>query len=299
MPSNAVAILNPVAGRTRGQELARLALAELKRRIPDIEVRASSSPDDALAQARAARDSGLVIAVGGDGTVRDVAAGILGGAAELAIVPVGSGNDFTKTIGVPRDIPAACRIAAEGKAVPVDAVRVEMSGPAGTRVRHYINVAGFGFDAMVVAEARRSRHLRGLALYVNAVFRAVRDYHCPQVRLKAGTEEWRQGILLCAVANGRLYGGGMKIAPEAKPDDGLLEVCIADPMNRPGILRALPRLVAGTHVTMKEVRMLRAPEFELELLDPAPVQLDGDVIDTDGYTTFRMSVLQGAVRVRV
>ena len=299
MPQNAVAILNPVAGRARGQELARQAVAELKRRFGELEIRATSSPDDEFTQAREVRDRGLVIAVGGDGTVRDVAAGILGGSAELAIVPVGSGNDFTKTIGVPRDVVAACRIAAEGKAMPVDAVRVEMSGPAGTRVRHYINVAGFGFDAMVVAEARRSRHLRGLALYVNAVFRAVRDYHCPQVRLKVGDREWRQGILLCAAANGRIYGGGMKIAPEAKPDDGLLEICIADPMSRLQIMRALPRLVAGTHVTMREVKMLRAPEMELELVNPAPVQLDGDVIDTSGYTTFRMSVLPGAIRVRV
>jgi diacylglycerol kinase (ATP) len=181
----------------------------------------------------------------------------------------------------------------------VDAVRVELSGPAGTSERHYINVAGFGFDAMVVTEARRSRHLRGLALYVNAVFRAVRDYHCPQVRLKAGGEEWEQGILLLAAANGRIYGGGMRIAPEAKPDDGLLDVCIAAPMNRPEILRALPRLVAGTHVTMKKVRMMRVPDIELELLNQAPVQLDGDVIDTSGYTTFRMSIVPGAVRVRV
>lgn len=295
----AVAILNPAAGRARGQELARLALAELKRRIPEVEVRATASAEDVELQARAVRGRELVVAVGGDGTVRDVAAGLVGGTAELAIVPVGSGNDFTKTIGVPRDIPEACRVAAEGKAVPVDAVRVVMSGPAGTRERHYINVAGFGFDAMVVAEARRSRHLRGLALYVNAVFRAVRDYHCPQVRLKVGSETWEQGILLLAAANGRIYGGGMKIAPEAKPDDGLLEIVIAAPMNRLEILRALPRLVAGTHVTMKEVRMMRAPALELEMLSPAPVQLDGDVIDTSGYTTFRMSVLPGAVRVRV
>lgn len=298
MPQNTVVILNPAAGRARGQELAQLALAELKRRFGELEIRASASPEDEFTQAREVRDRGLVIAVGGDGTVRDVAAGLVGGSAELAIVPVGSGNDFTKTIGVPRDVAAACRVAAEGKAIAVDAVRAEMSGPAGTRVRHYINVAGFGFDAMVAAEARRSRHLRGLALYVNAVFRAVRDYHCPQVRLKVGAEEWQQGILLCAVANGRLYGGGMKIAPEAKPDDGLLDICIAAPMNRLQIMRALPRLVAGTHVTMKEVRMMRAPGLELELVNPAPVQLDGDVIDTSGYTTFRMSVLPGAVRVR-
>jgi diacylglycerol kinase (ATP) len=299
VPQNAVAILNPAAGRRRGQELAQLALAELKRRMPDVEVCATSKPEDVEVQARSARDRPLVVAVGGDGTVRDVAAGLVGSAAELAIVPVGSGNDFAKTIGVPRDIPAACRIAAEGKATAVDAVRAEMSGPAGTRERHYVNVAGFGFDAMVVAEARRSRHLRGLALYVNAVFRAVRDYHCPQVRLKLGDREWRQGILLCAVANGRLYGGGMRIAPEAKPDDGLLDICVAAPMNRPEIMRALPRLVAGTHVTMKKVRMMRAPAMELELVNPAPVQLDGDVIDTSGYTTFRMSIVPGAVRVRV
>lgn len=299
VPSEVVAVVNPVAGRARGQELCRQALSELRRRFGELEIRESSAPGDGVVQARAVRDRKLVVAVGGDGTVREVAEGLVDGTAELAIVPVGSGNDFVKTAGVPRVVAAACRVAAEGRARAVDMVRMTMSGRAGTVVRHYINVAGFGFDAMVVAQAQRSRRLRGLALYVAAVFRAVRDYRCPPVRLATGDREWRQGILLCAAANGRLYGGGMRIAPAAEPDDGQLDVCVAEPMNRPEIIRALPRLVAGTHVTMKKVKMLRVPELTIELLEPTPVQLDGDVIDSSGFSVFHLQVRPAAVQVRV
>jgi diacylglycerol kinase family enzyme len=138
-----------------------------------------------------------------------------------------------------------------------------------------------------------------LPLYLVAVIRALRNLECPLVRIRAGEFEAEQRVLMIAAANGRYYGGGMKVAPEALPDDGLIEVCIADSMGRLSALRKLPRFVAGTHVTLKEVRMLRTPELQLEFLEPVLIELDGDLLVSQPFSRFRLTALPKAINIRV
>jgi diacylglycerol kinase (ATP) len=305
-----VAIVNPAAGRARGVKLRVRAAEELKRLFPDIVFLSTAAPGHAIELAREASDADLVIAIGGDGTVREVASGLVSATGPLdslnprplpllAVVPVGSGNDFLKTVGVPTDVASACRIAREGNVRPVDVMRVEMQDAGRTQIEHFINAAGFGFDAATVAAARKYRHLRGLPLYLFAVLDAVRSYDCPVVRIRTPGFDNRQSVLLIAAANGRYYGGGMKVAPTAAPDDGLIDVCIGDGMGRLSILNKLPRFVAGTHVKLKEVRMLRTPEMELEFSTPVMVQLDGDLLDPQPFRRFHLSVMPGAINLRV
>lgn len=298
MPSSVTAIVNPVAGRGAGTRLRARALPELRRLFLGLHELTTERPGHATELASAARDSGLVIAVGGDGTVREVAAGLAGSTAELAVIPCGSGNDFDKNVGIPRDLDAACRLAAEGRARPLDLVRITARGEAGEQEWLCANAAGFGFDALVIEHARSFRRLRGMPLYLAAVFRAVRSYTCPRVRVTVGDKTWQQPVLLLAAANGRCYGGGMKIAPEAEPDDGQLEICVIDEVGRLTVLRDLPSFIEGTHVRLPEVRMLRAPRLELEFEDPCPLQLDGDLVDTAGYNRFAIEVLPRVLRVR-
>jgi diacylglycerol kinase (ATP) len=305
-----VAIVNPIAGRARGVKLRAQAAAELLRLFPDVTFVESNAPGHATALAQGAMDAELVIAVGGDGTVREVASGLVSATRFLdpliprslpllAVIPVGSGNDFIKTIGIPADVAEACRIAREGRDRPIDVVQVEMTSQGISQQAYSINAAGFGFDASVVAATRKYKHLRGLPLYLFAVLDAIRSFECPKVRIKAKDFEREQAVLLVAAANGRYYGGGMKVAPEAQPDDGLIEVCIGDSMNRLTILRILPRLVAGTHVTEKKVRMLRTPELELQFLEPVMVQLDGDLLVPQPFSRFHLTVLPKAINLRV
>jgi YegS/Rv2252/BmrU family lipid kinase len=301
-----VAIVNPVAGRARGAKLRAQAAAELMRLFPDIVFIESNAPGHATVLAQAAKDAELVIAVGGDGTVREVASGLLAANSQpatrnssLAVIPVGSCNDLLKTVGVPSDVIEACHVAKEGRARAIDVVQVEMSGEGTSQQTHFINAAGFGFDATVTAEAHKSKHLSGLPLYLVAIIRALRDLECPLVRIRAGAFETEQRVLMIAAANGRYYGGGMKVAPEAQPDDGLIDVCIADSMGRLSALRKLPRFVAGTHVTLKEVRMLRTPELELDFLEPVLIELDGDLLVPQPFRRFRLTVLPKAINLRV
>jgi diacylglycerol kinase family enzyme len=174
-----------------------------------------------------------------------------------------------------------------------------MSNDCETQQTYFVNAAGFGFDAAVTTEAQKSRHLRGLPLYLVAVIRALRNLKCPLVRIRAGEFEIEQRVLMIAAANGRYYGGGMKVAPEAQPDDGLIEVCIGFSMGWFSALRKLPRFVAGTHVTVKEVRMLRSPELELEFLEPVQIELDGDVLVPQPFRRFRLAALPKAINLRV
>ncbi len=299
MSPSVAAIVNPVAGRRHGDRLRETALAELDRLFPGIEVRITRSPGDATALARDLRDSTLVVAVGGDGTTREVADGLAGADASLAVVPVGSGNDFCRTLGIPVDVHEACRVAAAARTREIDFVRLLARVPGGTRQSGFVNAAGFGFDARVVAETRKSRRLRGLALYGSAVFRAVRDYDCPRVVIRTAQREWQQRILLLAAANGRFYGGGMAIAPEAEPDDGQLDVCIIDEVGRFKVVRYLPRLVRGTHGGIEEVTFVRTPTLELEFVDPVVFQLDGDLPGWDDARKFRLEVLPRALKVMV
>lgn len=217
----------------------------------------------------------------------------------LAVIPVGSCNDLPKNIGIPPDVIQACRVAREGRTRLVDVIRVEMSGDSSSQETYFVNATGFGFDATVTAEAHRSRHLSGLPLYLVAVIRALRDLECPLVRIHAGEFETEQRVLMIAAANGRYYGGGMKVAPEAQPDNGLIDICIGFSMGRFSALRKLPRFVAGTHVTLKEVRMLRAPELDLEFLEPVEIELDGDVLSPQPFRRFRLTVLPKAITIRV
>jgi len=304
-------IANPVAGRRRGAQLRVLALAELGRLFPGLRVAETTAPGHGIELARSAAGSELVIAIGGDGTVREVASGLAGTGTEMAVVPVGSGNDFLKTVGVPTDVKQACAVARSGTARRFDMVRLSSLDPSTPRPLGpflFVNAAGFGFDAAVVSEANSLKRLRGLPLYVVAVFRAVRRYECPELRItvpadavrsRPSPDSWTQRVLLLACANGRFYGGGMKIAPDARPDDGLLEVCVADAMGRLKIVRYLPRLVAGTHVSLGEVRMLRCPRLELELTEPTLLQLDGDLQPEPVSGRFALGVLPGTLTLRV
>jgi len=295
--SSALAVVNPVAGRAHGARLRPRVVAELERLFPGIRVIETAYPGHATELLRGA-DADPAIVVGGDGTVREAAAALAGTNRTLGIVPVGSGNDLLKTLGVPGDPLAACRVCRDGQTRRIDVVRVRAEGSGGLRDMCFVNAAGFGFDAAVVAEARKSTRLRGLPLYLAAVFRAVRSYNCPLARITVAGRVWEQRILMLAAANGRIYGGGMKIAPEALPDDGLVDVCVIDAVSRLTIYRRLPRFVAGTHVSLKEVSMYRAAELELEFLEPVMVQLDGDLVPDPTLRRFRLEVLPSALKVR-
>ncbi len=295
---NVAAIVNPVAGRKRGARLRDTAIDELKRLFPGIELHRTEAPGHGTELARRLRDSSLIIAVGGDGTVREVSAGLIGARAALAVIPTGSGNDFNRTVGIPTSMQQACRVARDGTVRWIDVVQLTAETAREQHRTTFANAAGFGFDARVAAETKKLRRLRGLALYGTAVFKAVRSYTCPRVRIRIDDRDWTQHVLLLAVANGRYYGGGMKIAPDAEPDDGQFDICIIDEVGKLKLISCLPSLIRGTHGSLKEVSFHRSSTLDLEFQDPVPVQVDGDLLDVAGARRFRLELLPRALAVK-
>jgi YegS/Rv2252/BmrU family lipid kinase len=291
--ANLTVILNPNAGKGKGRLLFSRIEKLLKAQELVFDVLETTGPGHATELARAAvkRGATTVIAAGGDGTVREVVNGIAGFSTVLGIIPVGSGNDFGKSINLPRDVAAACELIRQGVVRRFDLGRV---GNA-----FFANAVGIGFDALVVVEANRIRWLRGLPLYVTSVLRAMIRYDCPRVVLELDDRRLEQSILLTACANGQYYGGGFHVAPEARPDDGLLDVCVIDRVSRLKILQKLTYVIKGTHAGLPEVKFYRSRRVVLTSPDVLYVQADGDLLPEADPHRVEVELLPGALPVIV
>ena len=290
--SRAVAILNPVAGRGRGARAeGRLSgwfgvhFRGTSLEPPALWVTTQETSAHSLAE-RAVRDGyDLVVVCGGDGTLNGVVNGLAGSRVALGLVPLGTGNDFARAIGVPLDPEKAIRQIAAG-----DSRKVDLGVRDG---RRFINVAGCGFDAEVArcVNAGLGR-LNGAAAYVTAVVRTLWTFRPGRFRVSVDGSVFDGPAMLCAVANGIGYGGGMRVAPRARYDDGLLDVCIVGACGRAEFLSAFPRVFRGAHLNHPKVSYLRGCTVRIECDPPQPVLIDGEL---DTMTPARFEVLPNAL----
>lgn len=277
-PLPGVAIVNPAAGRRR-------------RSLEDLTfeggVLKTEYPGHATELAReAALRHSLVIAAGGDGTVGEVATGLIGTDATLGILPLGTGNDFARMVG------STGEILRTGVDASCDAIRWS----CGARTGFSLNIAGCGFDAVVADRINRGfRQLSGTTAYVVGVLDTLRTYRPAPIRLTVDGQSLETTVTLCAIANARYYGGGMKIAPDAQIDDGLLDVVLVEGVGRAEFLRAFPRVFKGTHLSHPKVRFLRGRRVRLETEPSLPVMSDGELI---GTSPAEFEIVPSALRVR-
>jgi diacylglycerol kinase (ATP) len=269
--------LNPASGRGTGRARRGELEALLQRYAAGSEwqVVETSAPGHASALAAEVAVGGatIVAAAGGDGTYGEVANGIVGTSARLGIIPLGTGNDFARALGLNTDLERSVRTLFEGTPHAIDLGR--------TGDRYFINVAGCGFDAAVAERVNRGfRRLRGTSAYVAAVYQTLLSFRAAEMRLVLDGEIRTVRAMLCSIANTPTYGGGMKIAPDARIDDGWFDVCILAEAGRFEFMRAFPRVFKGTHVTHPKVTILRARVVSVESDRPLPVLVDGDVLDT-------------------
>jgi diacylglycerol kinase (ATP) len=275
------AIVNPVAGRGAAPRAWAAVRAVLARAGAEVEMAETRRHGHAAELAEAAARAGwpAVLALGGDGTVHEVANGLLraagdGETAALGIVPVGSGNDFALIAGLPRDPAEAARRIASGGERRVDVGRV--GG------RWFTNGVGIGLDARVAVEANRSRFGRGIVIYLWALARVLRAFRPPVMRVEIdGAEVIERPLTLVTVGNGGRHGGGFWICPGARIDDGALDVCVCDGLSKPQILRLLPRVMRGTHVGASCVHMRHARRVRITSTAPLAVHADGEILFED------------------
>lgn len=229
--------------------------------------------------ARDAQGYDVLVAVGGDGTVHEVLNGIMarpeGDRPALGLIPTGSGNDTRRTVGVPEDIAEATLALISGRRRRFDIGRCNDM--------YFNNSFAAGLDARVTAKAveyKATTRRAGLWLYFTALVHVLLNELYPHhVRISwDGAEPVEDDVLALATTIGSTYGGGFRITPDALPDDGLLEVCLIDPLSLPQALVRLPFVVVGKHTGMKVVRMSRHRSVVIESDEPIPAQIDGEVM---------------------
>ena len=279
--ARAKVILNPTAGRGEAGRLADEVSATLQALGVAHDVTLTRAVGDGATLAEQAKRDGCatVIAVGGDGTVSEVVNGLMRAAGDgvggtLGIIPIGTGNDFIKMLDVPLDWRQACAKIAAGQTRRVDVGRVND--------RFTTNGVGIGFDTLVGIESRKITWARGTAVYVIGLARTLLlTYRTPRVHIELDGEPIEQDITLISIANGRCYGGGFWVCPNAVVDDGLFDVCLARGLNRLQILSLVPQVMKGTHVDKPPVRMARARKVVVTSDESLPVHLDGEILGTD------------------
>jgi diacylglycerol kinase (ATP) len=222
-----------------------------------------------LARIAAEEGAHVVVAAGGDGTVGEVANGLIGTPAALGVLPMGTGNDFARTLGVGNDISRAARAIVFGTQKRVDIGRIGEG--------HFVNVAGCGFDAEVSKRVNRGfRRLRGTTAYIAAVFETLGTFRPAEITLEIDGVIFEEVAMLCAVANAKSYGGGMLVAPDATLDDGLFDVVVVGNVSPVEFVRAFPRVFKGTHVSHPKVTVRKGKRVAIRSRNELPVLADGE-----------------------
>ena len=235
-------IINPTAGNGYAAQISKEIEQLLTQRMIPYTSHLTEHPGHAteLAREAAARGASTVISIGGDGTLTETAAGLRGTSAALGVIPAGTGNDFVKTIGTPRDWRAALEFILSHPARPVD------TGVANDRF--FLNVCGTGFDVMVLDYAESAKkHARGIWPYLYGVLRAIAAFKPIPMHIEIGSETVLDGnYMICSIGNGRYIGGGIPITPLADVIDGQFELLVVDAVPRWRIPFYLPSLMMGT-----------------------------------------------------
>ncbi|WP_036318791.1 diacylglycerol kinase [Microbispora sp. ATCC PTA-5024] len=292
MSGELVVLVNPAARGGRTLRLLDPVLRRLREGGRPVSVIVGTSADDALARAREAVAAGpdALVAFGGDGLVHLAVQAVAGTPVPLGIVPAGTGNDIADALGIPRrDVLAAAAIVADGRVRVVDAARV---GPS----EWFAGVLACGFDSRVNERANVMTWPPGMARYLLALVEELRSFTpIPfRITLDEGEVVEREAMLV-AVANTRSYGAGMRVCPDASPDDGLLDVLVLGAVPKADFLRTFPRVYRGSHVTHPAVSVRRARTVTLEAPDVV-AYADGERI---GPAPVTCAVVPGALRVIV
>jgi YegS/Rv2252/BmrU family lipid kinase len=289
-------VLNPVSGNGHGARLWPQIDAELRAGGLEFDLVRTPAPRAAVEIAAQAKRDGyaILIAIGGDGTVNEVANGLLRAsdgspAGILGVIPVGSGNDFTKMLsGLPSpgdkptdvDWKSGVRRILSNHTRWVDVGRALGDCPSPgfpSSPHYYVNGLDTGFGASVAMNAHRVPFLQGTAMYLAAVLKTLVDYSVPHVSIQVDTDTLEQRSTMIAISNGRCIGGGFWIAPSALNDDGLLDIMIAQGLGRMGILSLLPKVMNGTHVGDPRVALRQGCHIVVESPDPLVVDTDGEI----------------------
>ena len=288
-------IVNRTAGSGRCAKLGPDALADLERRGLSLEVTFTEAPKDAtrLAARAAAKGYRRFLSVGGDGTASEVVNGLVASGVsrecELAMLPLGTGNSFLRDFDI-TSIEAAADAIARGESAPIDVLRLTHEDG----VVHFINTMGTGFVARAGELTNERFKFLGAAGYVAAVLVCVIGLQYERNTLRYGGTLDDARTVLTSFSNSQYTGGSMRMAPDARVADGLLDVVRAGPLGRAALTAAFARIFSGTHTDLDEVWTQQVAHVEFVNPSLQPVLIDGDLFH---LTPLSIDVLPDAIRL--
>ncbi len=287
-------LVNPLAGRKQGTKIAEKTAKALEKNGMTVETRYSGYAGHLvhIAEQEVNNSWDGIIAAGGDGTLFEVVNGMMAGndtlPLPLGVVPVGTGNSFSRDLGIQSLDDAIVKII-KGKTRSVDVGKCDSAG----RTLYFINLLGFGFVSDVAWKASFYKQWGHLS-YIFGVFIITKNLQSYHLDFEIDGRSYQRDNIFVEICNSQKTGGDMIMAPQAKIDDGLLDIVILNKISRMGLLRALPKIFKGTHIhipqieTFKGRNMRFVPETE-KILTP-----DGEIT---GHTPVSVSVLPGKIRI--
>jgi YegS/Rv2252/BmrU family lipid kinase len=257
----------------------------------------SQRPGHLIELARDA-DARRVVAVGGDGTLNEVVNGIAGRDVELAVIPIGTGMDFGRTYGIPTRLEDAVRVALDGDVRTIDAGRVRYrTWEGGEGDRWFANVGSVGMSGAVARRANgMSKALGGRLTFFYALTRVFLEWENTDVTVAFDGGERHGRMHDVIVANGVWHGGGMMLAPDARPDDGLFDVVLIGDVSKLDFATTAPKIYKGRYVAHPKVEVLRTAHVRVDAAEHLPIELEGEQV---GTTPATFEVVPGALKVRV
>lgn len=291
-------VCNPVSGGGRGKQKAAIVLEKLQEKNIPFEILYTQCAGHGKDCAQALMQKGYrkMIVIGGDGTHNEVAQAVceqsdeVRGQVNVAMMAGGTGNDFCRGLGLPLDMIKAVDMVLAGKTRKVDIVAVNEN-------RFFINVLGLGIDVALMEKAERlKKRFSGMTVYILALLITLLGFKNKTVRVITDGVERKHEVLMLTLSIGPYCGGGMRVAPHAKMDDGLMDVCIIDKVFKGRIPFVLPRFIKGTHLAMKEAHALQCKEVTIKTPEPVDVEIDGDIALK---TPLHCRVLEKAISVYV
>lgn len=281
-------IVNPESGRGEGGREIINIKSLLSGHSLDFDLITTENPGHAIELAQQAVTEGfdVVVAAGGDGTANEVLNGLMlakeaGLSAAMGVLPVGQGNDFAFSMGIPTELEPACETLARNHQQVIDVGRV--TGGLFPEGRFFGNGIGIGFDAVVGFEAFKLKRLHGFPAYLVAALKTIFLYfRAPKVRIELDHETLIQPSLMVSIMNGRRMGGGFMMAPESDPGDGELDLCIAGQVSRLGIFGLILQFMQGSQASHRAIQFKRSQNIKVTAMEGVlPTHGDGETISTE------------------
>ena len=317
-------IVNPTAGHGRSKDILEPLAKGLDGHGKEFEILRTEASMDARRMAKEAceKKSDGIIAIGGDRTLQEIVMGMRESSPEsfnipvfLGILPCGSGNDYALTYGgkqkfngggaskknnINNKVSSCVKNIIEGNTVPIDLIRVSGKMVCRSSMQTFtentcINIANIGLDARIVYNAAALKKKFGRYAYLAAAYKSISQHKNASLRIEADGKDYDGEYTLLALCNGQYYGGGLRISPSARLDDGLITLCKIEGMSRPKTMVLFPSILFEKHINIKSVGYINCKKVNVFVKDGEVLCIDGNLYEAEGGISFE--IMPGALRM--